>query len=310
MKKKILIAVDNSIHSKNAVRHAIEASAFIKDLHYTLFNVQPVISLFLIDEAKKSVKAQNALDKFHKKQTENALALLEEYRTEMVKQGIDKENIEVRTQPRKAGLAKDILEYAQENHYDAIVVGRRGLSRLQEVLMGSLTTSLLEHSQNIPIWMVDGEIISPKIMIAVDGSESALRAVDHLSFMIRENSAISIMLFHVIPNIKDYCSIDFDTHAEEELEDIIIQGDKKCVENFFIHAIQKFKDAGIQKSQIEIKEVSRSGNIGKMIVEEAKKGAYGTIVIGRRGMNSSFFMGSVSKYVLDKTSDCAVWLVP
>jgi len=308
MKKKILIAVDGSIHSKNAVRYAVQASSFVNDLNYTILNVQPVISQFLTDEAKRSVKARSALEKFNKQQAEISTSLLEFYKAQMIQMNIDSKLIDIKTLPRKTGLAKDILEYAQENRYDAIVVGRRGLSRLQEVFMGSLTTILLEHSKAVPVWVVDGDITSSKIMIAVDGSESALRAVDHLSFMVGKNPNISITLFHVIPNIKDYCPVDFDDKTGE-LEDIIIQGDKRCVENFFVHAIRKFKDACIMENQIQIKEEHGSGNVGKMIADEAKKGNYGTVVIGRSGMNKSFFMGSVSKYVIDKASGFAVWLV-
>ena len=50
-------------------------------------------------------------------------------------------------------------------------------------------------------------------------------------------------------------------------------------------------------------------NVGKAIVDEAKKGNYGTVVIGRRGVSKAFFMGSVSRYVLDRTRNRALWLV-
>ena len=45
------------------------------------------------------------------------------------------------------------------------------------------------------------------------------------------------------------------------------------------------------------------------IVDEAKKENYGTVVIGRRGASKAFFMGSVSRYVLDRFSNRALWLV-
>ena len=51
-------------------------------------------------------------------------------------------------------------------------------------------------------------------------------------------------------------------------------------------------------------------NIGKTIVDEAEKGDFGTVVIGRKGANNSFFTGSVSRHVLINASNCAVWLVP
>ena len=42
---------------------------------------------------------------------------------------------------------------------------------------------------------------------------------------------------------------------------------------------------------------------------EVKKGDYGTVVVGRRGVNRAFFMGSVSKYVLNHTEGRALWVV-
>ena len=53
----------------------------------------------------------------------------------------------------------------------------------------------------------------------------------------------------------------------------------------------------------------RAVNVGKAILDEAKKGNYGTVVIGRRGASKAFFMGSVSRYVLDRISNRALWLV-
>jgi hypothetical protein len=33
------------------------------------------------------------------------------------------------------------------------------------------------------------------------------------------------------------------------------------------------------------------------------------VVIGRRGINKAFFTGSVSHYVINKASACALWVV-
>jgi len=309
MKRKILLAVDDSVHSKNTIRYSTRISSYVEGVSYTLFNVQPAISQFLADEAKTNLRAKSLLGKAKKKSAEKARNMLETYKGRMIEMGVDEKRISIESRPKKAGLAKDILEYAQENLYDAIVVGRRGLSRVQEVFMGSLTTNLLEHSQLIPVWVVDGEVKSEKIMIATDGSESALRAVDHFAFMTAHNPNIRVTLLHVVPTLKDFCKIDF-AEKDEELEEIMINGHKKCVENFLVHAYKKFRESGIQESQIDIKEVKAIVNVGGVIVSEAENGNYGTVVVGRRGASKAFFMGSVSKYVLEKLSDRALWLVP
>jgi nucleotide-binding universal stress UspA family protein len=156
--------------------------------------------------------------------------------------------------------------------------------------------------------MVDGNVTSTRIIVAVDGSEYAFRAVDHLSFMVGENPNISVTLFHVMPRFRNYCVIDFD-EKEADIQKVIAQGDKRCIDRFYAHARQKFEEAGIQEKQIEVKVTKRAVNVGKAILDEAKKGNYGTVVIGRRGASKAFFMGSVSRYVLDRTSNRALWLV-
>lgn len=309
MKKKILLAVDDSLHSKNAIRYALSLSPFVTDLSYVLLNVQPGISQFLTDEAKTSLKAQSELEKVRKQKARKSQEILEQHKSRMIADGVDADRIEVRTQAKNAGLARDILEYAQERLCDAIVVGRRGLTRMQEMFMGSVTQKLLEHSKLIPVWMVDGEVTSRKIMIATDGSESALRAVDHVSFMFSGASDVRITLFHVVPKLKDFCKIDTD-ETDGSLEEYFTEGDKRCVESFLLHARKKFTDAGIREDQIEIKEARAIANVGGTIAEEAEKGGYGTVVVGRRGIDKAFFMGSVSSYVISKVADRAVWLIP
>jgi len=226
----------------------------------------------------------------------------------LVQMGIKEEQIDIIAQPKMLGMARDVLEHAQKGLYDAICVGRRGLTRIQATFSGSVTKKLLQHSQFVPVWVVDGEVESKKVMAAIDGSESSLRAVDHLCFMLMENPEISITIFHVAAKMGDYCEIDFN-ETTGDLEKLIIEGDKQCVQSFYIHALKKFKDAGINEDRIVIKEVQPRMNVGKAIITELKKGEYGTVVIGRRGISRSFFMGKVSEYVIDKIDNCALWLV-
>ena len=77
MEKKIVIAVDDSRHSKNAVRYAAGIYEVLKDMKFALMHVQPTISLYLLDEAKKSPQAYAELEKVNRKNSETAQGLLE-----------------------------------------------------------------------------------------------------------------------------------------------------------------------------------------------------------------------------------------
>jgi nucleotide-binding universal stress UspA family protein len=281
----------------------------VADLWFTLFFVQPTISQYLLEEADKDIEAKAKLKMLVRKNHENAQGILDKLKNQMIRMGISEDRIDTQTQPKVIGLAKDIMDRAQQGLYDAIVVGRRGLSKVQKALMGSVTATLVEHASFIPVWVVDGDVKSSKIMFAVDGSESSLRAVDHLSFMIGENPNVTVTLYHVRPSVGEICVIDFeDKGAPGEI--FLPKGAKGCIDRFYGHAFQIFKNAGIEEKRIEIKTSRPLVNIGKSIVNEAKKGKYGTVVIGRRGQGQSFFMGSVSRTVIDATSACSLWIVP
>ncbi len=308
MEKKILLVVDGSIHSTNAVTYAVRISSVVQELHYTLFHVQPTLSQYLLDEAETDLKAKAELKKVIRKNAEHAQGILENHKSRMIRMGISEKRIETATQRKIMGICKDILDCAQQGLYDAILVGRRGLSRLQKTLMGSTTAKLVEHSTMIPVWVVDGDVKSMKVMLAVDGSGASLRAVDHFSFMVGGNEKIKVTLFHVTPTLKSYCAIDFG-ERKGDVEEIVARGAARCVDHFFSHAQHKFRQAGIQDDQIELKVVKRTADVGKAIVSKAKKENYGTVVVGRRGFSRAFFMGSVSRYVLDKTHGQALWIV-
>ena len=61
MEKMILIAVDDSFHSRKAMEYAAGMGSIVKNLKYTIINVQPKISEFLLEDAKMDSKARAAL---------------------------------------------------------------------------------------------------------------------------------------------------------------------------------------------------------------------------------------------------------
>ncbi len=308
IQKKILLAVDDSIYSKYAIVYASRMSAVVKEMSFTLFHVLPTVSLYLVEEAKTSFKAQAELKKVVRKNEDNAHRFMNNYREQMINLGVNEDRIEVVTQPKMLGMARDIIERAQKSLYDGIVIGRRGLSKIHEAFSFSVSKKLLEYSLLIPVWVIDKEVTNQKIMVAVDGSESSLRAIDHLCFMLTGNPDIIVTLFHVAAKMGDYCEIDFNNH-HGDIEKLMIEGSRRCVRDFYTHARQKFHEAEISDDRINIKEVKPRMNVGKAILNEFNSGDYGTLVIGRRGIGRSFFMGSVSEYLIDKMENCALWLV-
>ena len=308
--KKIMIAVDDSLHSKNAVRYAARISVWVKNMSYVLFHVQPMLSQYLEGEARTDSKSRNQLNQLKAKNIEASLRLLEQYKSQMVQTGIEESEIQIVTQPRSLGIAKDIIEYALKGKYDALVLGRRGVSGLIEYYMGSVSSNIVQNSKDTPIWVVGSNVTPAKILVPIDGSEYSLRAIDHLAYIVSDHSDISLTFLHVQPELKDFCRIDFETKEADAFEDLIIKGNQNCIDNFYALALKKLKEFGIKEDRIEIKTVTRLLSIGSPIVDEVKTGNFDTVVMGRSGINKSFFTGSVTNYVLNNISNAAIWIVP
>lgn len=310
MKKKVLVAVDDSRHSENALRYAAGLHGTVQEMNHVLFHVEPTISQYLLDEARTKPSANAELQKLMRSSRDAAQAMLDRYKALMVSLGVPEANIQQISLPRKFGVGKDILEYGTALVYDAIVVGRRGISGLTEVFMGSVSTNIVDNSQLIPVWLVDGKGPSNAVMVAVDGSESSLRAVDHLAFVLGGNPEISITFFHVAPRLGDFCPIDFNQKDTSNLEAVIQQGGKACIDRFFAHALKKLKDAGIEERQVRVNVQDGGFRVGKAVLETYRKGGFGTLVVGRRGMGKQFFTGSVSRFLVNQFSDGSLWIVP
>lgn len=310
MQKKILLALDDSRVSENALKYGASMYQAASDLTYMLFHVQPTISQYLVDEARTKPKARAELEKLMRNSDIAGKALLETYRSKLIDLGIPGDRIQLLTLPRKTGVAKDILEYSTAMLYDAILIGRRGLSGVAELFVGSVSANVVDHSELIPVWLADGSSPSPNIMIAVDGSESALRAVDHMAFMLANREDVKITFLHVVPNLKDFCPVDFDDAGYDALEEIIRKGDRACIDRFYAHAGNKLKEFGISDRQVTFNTRQAAFRIGKTILEEYQKGGFGTLIIGRRGMDKKFFTGSVSRYLINHFSGGALWVVP
>jgi len=310
MEKRIMIAVDDSRHSKKAIHYAVQMSALVENLHYDLFHVQPMISSFLQEEARKDGQARKQLNRLMQANEKAAMQLVESYRDEMVGLGIAAENIECLTRKRKLGFAREIIEFAQEKRYDAIVAGRRGLSRLEKLYTGSVTTNILEQARVIPVWLVNGETAPGNLLVAIDGSEACLRVIDHVGFVLAKSPTARVTLLHVAGTFGKACQMGTGEDPDRELAEIIARGEKACMDLFYSQARKLFEEAGLPKERVKLEVVKGGRKAGKTIMEFAAKSKFGTIVVGRRGIDKAFFMGSVSRYLIDRVTTGALWIVP
>lgn len=309
MEKTLLVPLDDSRASKLAVKYAVQIAEQIKNLSFVLFHVQPAISLYLQEEAGKDLHLRAQLNQRQLKNEAAAMAMLNTHKSEMTAAGIPDDHISLVTRSRQAGLAQDVIEYGQAHLVDAILVGRRGISGIQKFFSASVSDAVLERSQVIPVWMVQDNARSYNILVAVDGSESSLRAVDHAAFMVSGNEDMSLTLLHVTHSAQNYCTIDLDEEPDPEFKKWVDQEDQKCLDRFYPLAMEKAANMGLSDRQIRFESIRGGRKIADAVVSYAAENKFDTIVMGRKGINKSFFMGSVSRDIIERNTGAALWVV-
>jgi nucleotide-binding universal stress UspA family protein len=123
--EKILVPIDGSEHSKHAIKEAIKI-AKIAHSTITLLNVYP----------KTSQKQPNT--ETLQKNGKNIL-------TEAQKL-IETQNIPVKTILLEGEIINQIIKTAKENHFDLVIVGARGLSKIEETMLGSISQGVTENA--------------------------------------------------------------------------------------------------------------------------------------------------------------------
>ena len=108
------------------------------------------------------------------------LPLLEEGKRLLQEKGVVAP-IETRVSEGKVG--QEIIRVAQEGGYSTIVMGRRGLSPVKGLLLGSVTRQVLSLARKMTIFVLGQEAVFnpecpiPPLLLPVDGSEPSLAAV-------------------------------------------------------------------------------------------------------------------------------------
>lgn len=160
--KKILIAVDGSENASRAVSYAGDMLAGAPGVQIMLLCIErfPDRDLFP-DETSWKTRCTEHRDDLHR--------FLHQARTLLVTKGIADTAISERyvvscSSPfadRSAtrcsfgtSIAQEILAVLKEEEFGTVVVGRRGVSKAEEFLFGSVSNKIIHHAKNCTVWVV------------------------------------------------------------------------------------------------------------------------------------------------------------
>lgn len=194
------------------------------------------------------------------------------------------EDISFRSLVKEGNAAKKIIETAEEENVDLIVMGRKGMSALERIFIGSVANQVLRNSR-VPLLLTKKTTGGPrfnKILVPTDFSEHEDIERD-FAWKLAKGLDAALTLLHVL-ELHDY---EFSPRVLEEMMGEIlkrIKGRKRS-----------------EKEDVEVTEdVTRAVNASLGIMDYAAAHAYDLIVMSTCGPGAveRFFLGSTTEKVI------------
>lgn len=159
-----------------------------------------------------------------------------------------------------------------------------------------------------------------RILIAVDGSEHSARALHYVGTLLRDTRDVQITLFHVLKPMPR--ALLEHGGSEDPAEEIRLA--KKLQEDqenwirtesvfespILVTALELFGKTGFPLNRVTLK-FGHEDDIAHTILDEARTGGYGTIVMSRHASRAikRFFGGSITDQLLRDAAGFTLWIV-
>lgn len=269
--ENILLVSDRSEATTGAIREALKL-AQRSDGHLSAMSV-------VMNNPEHESLARQLIEK----ENQDALAHLEDLKSRASNAGIECD-ISVR---HGIEIYQEIVNEAEKMQRDIIVMGRRGLTGLQRMMMGSNTAKVIGYSHcSVLVVPKDAQIEGKKILLAVDGSRYSDMAATAAIRISKQLKAPVLAVSVVYSDLKE--------SRHTEALDVI-----KRITTF------------LSKEGIEVEGKVISGRRpSEAIIEVANARDIDLIIMGSHGRTGldRVLMGSVSDRVIGH-ADCAVLVV-
>ena len=301
--KMIVLPVDGSENAHRSLEYI--DLMYGKDHKHILPSLPPILA----DDRSMSRETSTKLKALENKSIRMAEKILSQAKNFLLQKGFDEDRLQTVYRKKADSIPQDICNWVESKRADSVLISTRGRSKIEAFFMGEVSSKLLEYCRVCPVWIVEGKVRSNQVLVAVDSSDNALRAVDHAGFMLAGTDN-PVTLFHTMRHLRRFVPQEVLEEAPE-LEELWKTKAGQEIEPFLKKAREMLLKAGLHESQINTKVVDGSRSAASDILDEARSNGYGTIVMGRRGLSGvkEFFMGSVSSKILQNCTGMATWIV-
>lgn len=200
---------------------------------------------------------------------------------------------------------EEIVRAAEEWKAEVVVVGARGLGALKGFFLGSVSLAVARHAR-CPVLIVKGPLGElQNVLIALDGSPDSLEALRFLASL-SLGPSVNTCLLNVVEPVRIPRSAPQFIRARLRRAAAALEQERRTQAEAMLS--RAAATAGGREQAVELRVTT--GTPGEAIVQAAKQGGSGLVVVGARGLGvvERLLLGSVSEKVLHDAR-CPVLIV-
>jgi nucleotide-binding universal stress UspA family protein len=316
MTKQILLAVDGSERGFEAVSIV---GNLIKDhpgLHLSLFHCVLEVASLLPGELNTGLNASPMPTPVD--QERQGKTIFEEALRRLQPTGFPESRITFKLKAFSVDPAQDIVTEAESGTIRTIAVGRRGLNRLQNILLGSVSSRVAQYARQHTVWIVDTPVHdSREVLVAMEGLPDARAITTYLAEFIAPIPRLKYTLIHLAPPVPP--TLWDDGHILSPAEQGERQRDLDRWQSDYRQRVECFltegRDLLIQKGVPEqdvtvVVQPTREGIARDLLNEVAVRKCH-LVVMGKRSFQEKkpFLLGSHANKILQNLKDSILCLV-
>ncbi len=158
----VLVTIVGADISRRVMEHTVKYFAHLKESRFTFFHVIPPIPPQLHTSAYwdyvrdlTEEERQEDMVRQRKDYSEKARSIAEEGKDRLTNAGVPEQNIAVKFQAQKEGLARDILTELEEGNHGILLLGRKGFKDISQFGLGSKANKLLHAAHALMTCLVN-----------------------------------------------------------------------------------------------------------------------------------------------------------
>ena len=304
---KIIAAVDGSPHSEFAVE-LVTRLKLPKSTEVILLSVAEELEIGTFSESLRDYIAQSVREK----QVREAKSLLQ-----LETRKLAPHFIPIRAELRDGHVADQIINFAEEERADLVVLGARGLNAVERFFLGSTSEKVSKYARcSVLIGHKPAEAETPeedaaaqaasveesgklRILVCCDGSRASNEAIESLARLpLGSQAEIMLLSVHSLMTLfrKDVLQKMSDEWHRE----------KQQAEEALTRSAEHLKASGLPNVSVRVREAD---DVSTEILALARSWSADLIMVGSTGRSAidRFLLGSVSKRIA-RHSPCSVWI--